>query len=130
MGKRKEMDKLSQDSCDALKAGMSYGKYMAMKGSTNATQQTNRKGNYHVCQFCGEKFSVPHKIAVKYCSERCRWSSYYAPKIKTVTKICETCGNEFVTTKSQQKFCSEDCRRNAEKKRLAEAKKKEEVSNE
>ena len=35
---RNNMDKLSQDSCDALKAGMSYGKYMAMKGSANVTR--------------------------------------------------------------------------------------------
>ena len=107
-----EMDKLSQDSCDALKAGMSYGKYMALKGSTKVTRPTPAPtGYYHVCQYCGKEFYVPDKKPRKFCGDRCRELSYYVPKIKTATKVCQICGKEFVSTKSQQKFCCEFCAR-------------------
>ena len=110
MGKRKEMDKLSQDSCDAIKAGMSYGQYMAMKESSGATRSSRASaGYYHVCKFCGKEFYADTRQPRKFCSDRCREQSYYVPKITTVTKVCPICGKEFVSTKSQQKFCGEFC---------------------
>ena len=119
MGRHKKMDKLSQDSCDALKAGMSYGKYMAMKGSANVTRPTPAPtGYYHVCQHCGKEFYVEDRKARKFCSDRCRELSYYVPKIKTATKICPICGKEFVSTKSQQKFCGEFCAKVAKSQKI------------
>ena len=125
-----EMDKLSQDSCDALKAGMSYGKYMAMKGSTKVTRPTPAPtGYYHVCQHCGKEFYVPDKKPRKFCGDRCRELSYYVPKIKTAHRICPICGKEFVTTKKQQKYCGEHCAKFAKSQKQMEARaRKKEVT--
>lgn len=114
---KEDMDKLSQDSCDAIKAGMSYGKYMAMKGSAKVTRPTPAPtGYYHVCQHCGKEFYVEDRKTRKFCSDRCRQLSYYVPKIKTATKVCPTCGKEFVTTKKHQKYCGEFCAKVAKSK--------------
>lgn len=130
---RNNMDKLSQDSCDALKAGMSYGKYMAMKGSANVTRPAQtQEVYYYTCQFCGKEFYVPDKRLKKFCSDYCRQKSYYVPKIKTVTKVCQICGKEFESSKSQQKFCGEFCAKVAktQNRREHKAMMKEETSNE
>lgn len=121
MGRHKkvEMDKLSQDSCDALKAGMSYGKYMAMKGSAKVTRPTPAPtGYYHVCQHCGKEFYTDTRQPRKFCSDRCRELSYYVPKIKTAHRICPICDKEFVTTKGQQKYCGEFCAKVAKSNNL------------
>ena len=127
MGRHKkvEMDKLSQDSCDALKAGMSYGKYMAMKGTANVTRPIPAPtGYYHVCQHCGKEFYTDTRQPRKFCSDRCRELSYYVPKIKTAHRICPICGKEFVTTKGQQKYCGEFCANVAKSQRIREWKEK------
>lgn len=131
MGKRKEIDKLSQDSCDALKAGMSYGQYMAMKEPAEVKRPTPT-GYYHVCQHCGKEFYEKNRKVKKFCSDRCRELSYYVPKIKTAHRICPICGKEFVTTKSQQKFCGEFCAKVGKSQKMREWKEKmkEAISNE
>jgi endogenous inhibitor of DNA gyrase (YacG/DUF329 family) len=121
--KNVEMDNLSKDSCEALKAGMSYGKYMAMKAPTKATTPPPAPaptGYYHVCHYCGKEFYVPDKRHKKFCSDRCRELSYYVPKVKTSTKICKTCGKEFVTTKKQQKYCGEFCAKVGKSQKIRE----------
>lgn len=121
METHKEMDKLSQDSCDALKAGMSYGKYMAMKGTAKVTRPTPAPtGYYHVCQHCGKEFYTDTRQPRKFCSDRCRELSYYVPKIKTATKVCPTCGKEFVTTKKHQKYCDEFCAKVGKSQKMRE----------
>ena len=122
MGNYEEMDKLSRDSCDAIKAGMSYGQYMAMKGSSVATRSTPAPTGYrHVCQFCGKEFYVQDKSPRKFCNDYCRQNSYYVPKIRNYEKACEVCGKEFTTTKKQQKYCSEHCAKFAKSQQQMEA---------
>ena len=135
MGRNKKMDKLSQDSCDALEAGMSYGKYMAMKGPTKVTppeptepnricQQSEPTEPNRICQQCGKSFYVPDNRKKKFCSDRCRELSYYEPKIKTFKRICPICNKEFVTTKAQQKYCGDFCARVAKTQMIREWKEK------
>ena len=114
-----EMDKLSKDSCDALKVGMSYGKYMAMKGPVKVTPPEPTE-SYRICQYCGKEFYVPDNRKKKFCSDRCRELSYYEPKIKTFKRICPICDKEFVTTKAQQKYCGELCAKVAKSQQLRE----------
>ena len=122
MERNKKMDKLSQDACDALKAGMSYGKYMAMKGYSVTARPTREPVGYrHVCQFCGKEFYVQDKSPRKFCNYYCRQNSYYVPKIRNYEKACEVCGKEFVTTKKQQKYCSEHCAKFAKSQQQMEA---------
>ena len=77
---KKKMDKLSRDATDAIKAGMSYGKYMAMKKPT--IEEPVKKGIRHICQHCGKEFYVPHRKTMKYCSDQCREKFYYARSVK------------------------------------------------
>ncbi len=123
MGRNKKMDKLSQDSCDALEAGMSYGKYMAMKGTTKVTRPESTEPN-RICQQCGKPFYVPDNRRKKFCCDRCRELSYYEPKIKTFKRICPICNKEFVTTKAQQKYCGDFCARVAKTQMIREWKEK------
>ena len=71
MGKKKELDQLDIDSSNAIKAGMSYGKYMAMKKPTKITPP-EVVGYRHICQHCGKEFIAKYKGVRKYCSEQCR----------------------------------------------------------
>lgn len=62
------------------------------------------------CQMCGAEFKQHARGRRKlYCSRTCSARSAYKPKLK-VTKNCDACGKEFVTAKSDQHFCSKECR--------------------
>ncbi len=74
----KKMDKLSQDATNAIKAGMSYGKYMAMKNPAKITPDV--VGYRHICHYCGKEFVTKKKGPRKYCDDKCREDYYYLQK--------------------------------------------------
>lgn len=79
----KKMDKLTRDAIDARKAGMTYGKYMAMKKPTIAEPvPVQEPGVRHICLHCGKEFFETRRLVRKYCSRRCREAFYYAAKKK------------------------------------------------
>ena len=79
----KNMDKLSQDAAAALAAGMTYGKYMAMKKPIIVEKVPVQPTGYkHTCLNCGKEFYVPYRYLTKYCGRRCREAFHYAMKKK------------------------------------------------
>jgi hypothetical protein len=69
----KEMDQLTKDAIAAQKAGMSYGKYMAMKEPV-VIKPKPIPGvvGMRVCRNCGKEFMVDHNRYKVYCSDQCR----------------------------------------------------------
>lgn len=65
------MDKLSRDSTAAIKAGMSYGKYMAMKEPVVVTPP-ERRGTWRTCPRCGKEFVRYDKMRQIYCDVTCQ----------------------------------------------------------
>lgn len=60
------MDQLSKDACAATKAGLTYGKYMAMKKVLAEKEEAKRRK----CILCGHP--VPHGRGRRlYCSAEC-----------------------------------------------------------
>lgn len=65
------------------------------------------------CIQCGKIFEVnPYKKdTAKFCSRKCQWEYKKGkPKGEWITKICPSCGKEFITLKSKnKKYCSQKC---------------------
>ena len=106
------MDKLAQDSTDAIKAGMSYGKYMAMKKPVEVTMKDE---NHYICEFCGKAFYTKYHKGQKYCSPECqekakdrRQSERKKSEKPPIIKTCGICGKEFIGKKVQAKYCGDD----------------------
>ena len=110
MGRHKKvvMDQLSIDSSNAIKAGMSYGKYMATKKPVTITPQP--VGYKHTCQCCGKEFVTRYTRVRKYCSDQCR-EQYYRDleKVGPYLKVCAICGKEFEAEHPRTKYCSSLC---------------------
>lgn len=75
------------------------------------------------CVHCGKHFK-PTVWNKKFCSRICfvahnretirarqrKWEALHHPRKKLEIKVCAQCGEEFRTSKSWHKFCSEKCR--------------------
>lgn len=112
------MDKLSQDSTKALKAGMSYGKWMAMKNPVVIVKKPD--GVVRSCPHCGVAFRVRHGWQ-KYCSPECQVKAKARRKYdrekadkQPIVKTCATCGKEFVAETWRNKYCGDFCRQRAQ----------------
>lgn len=72
------MDQLSKDSVAAQKAGMSYGKYMAMKERLAPKTEAKAKPvpmlpeKWQTCPWCGKAFKKRSRSAQKYCEPYCQ----------------------------------------------------------
>ena len=74
MAKKKEPDKLAQDSSAAISANMSYGKYKALQyeaGKIPIIQKKEEPEHNTICRYCGKGFYTTKKIKV-FCSDDCR----------------------------------------------------------
>ena len=112
----KVIDNLSRDSCAALAAGMSYGKYMATKGSASQLKAEEITGvnppglsgqqARPYCVHCGKLIPTDTKQRL-YCGAMCRSLAYaerahakYLKKVGSrgsVARICPVCGTEGIT---------------------------------
>lgn len=72
---KKELDQLTKDSISAQKAGMSYGRYMAMKPQKGYAPKVETEEEWPVCKVCG-KVMVDVRKGRMYCSPEC--SAYIA----------------------------------------------------
>ncbi len=125
MGRKKKLDQLTIDSTNAIKAGMSYGYYMALKKPKTVqrtyTQNPDFDGYKHTCKYCGKEFVIYHRKLRKYCSDECRQQSYLDNrKINPRKKTCPICGKEFIAETYRNKYCSEFCSRAGQVERVRE----------
>lgn len=111
MGRKKVyIDQLTADSTNAIKAGLSYGKYIALYGHSKVKQPDPEQVGYkHICQQCGKEFYVPTRRPQKFCSDLCRERSYYAERKHFEERTCPICGNDFVPKTGHHKYCCESC---------------------
>lgn len=136
MAKKKEDDNLTRCSNEALAAGMTYGKYMALKYEKEQVPKAKAPTpppGWKVCPHCGKKFYAEHGKR-RYCSEFCQQQANYKAhrdrifeKKSVPPAICRVCGHEFTPPKrdGRIKYCSDECRSKAwEAKRLANKKKR------
>ncbi len=113
MAKHNQPDKLSQDASAALAAGMTYGKYMAMKEPMKVAMPKER-GIRHICEYCGKEFMQYDRLHRKYCCEEHRKAAgnRYVPKKQSTEqtdKICPVCGKHFMPATWRNKYCGEFC---------------------
>ena len=122
MGRHKKvvMDQLTIDSTNAIKAGMTYGKYMAMKAQLSIThplKSAEYDSDYrHICLNCKKEFIAKTRQPRKYCCDSCRDEYYYKMKSLEYPKIkaCPICGNEFKALTFRNKYCKPFCSRVAQ----------------
>ena len=128
MAKKKELDNLTINVLAAEKAGLSYGKYMALKHEKEQPPKMVEpppQPCWKVCPHCGKKFYAEQGKRL-YCSEFCYQQANYKAHRERILKnrkpvppmICEICGNEFTPPKrdGRIKYCSDDCRANQKKR--------------
>lgn len=110
MGRHKKvvMDQLSIDSSNAIKAGMTYGKYMATKKPVTIKTPENL-GYKHTCNCCGKEFYTNKLKLRKFCDDQCR-EQYYRDleRVPPTIKVCPICGVEFEAP-SRYKYCTDFC---------------------
>ena len=68
------------------------------------------------CEYCGKLFRDTEGHKLRFCSRSCSGKARHEksllnPKPEPVVfhKICEWCGNEFITNMPSQKYCSKEC---------------------
>lgn len=66
------MDNLSMDSTEAIKAGMSYGRWKAFNPETKSKRESMISGFKYVktCSICGREFGTNSSLK-KYCGYEC-----------------------------------------------------------
>lgn len=108
MAKKKELSQLDIDSSNAIKAGMSYGKYMAL-AKPLIQPLKEEPASERACPYCGKDMTYEH-AGKKYCSTYCRQSHYYETKVAKppVEKVCPICGASFKGN-GRDKYCSKHC---------------------
>ena len=137
--KKRELDQLTIDSTNAIKAGLSYGKYMALykpatttyRGSTTVPEEDGIK---HTCQGCGKVFYAQNRKLRKFCCGSCREAFYYRAKrmreeMYSLEKVCPICGKAFTAETYRNKYCSEFCAKvgNGQRVKEYQARRKEEM---
>lgn len=119
------MDKLAQDSTDAIKAGMSYGQWMAMRKPVVVKKPTIGREE-RKCPCCGVVFT-PHHGSQKYCGSTCQIKAKGRRKnTKTLDDIdapliknCPVCGKQFIAESYRNKYCGDFCRQLAKNKKCS-----------
>lgn len=80
---KNEPDRLSIESSMALAAGMSYGKWKALKKTpteipTDIKLPATKRGvkRKFICQWCGKEYVRYDNKKTKYCCEDCQHAAY------------------------------------------------------
>lgn len=78
------MDKLTEQAVEAKRRGMTYGQYQAMFGSREMPARRTRLDYI----LSGSDEEIRKKVGV-----------------------CNLCGKQFAKTKPQERYCSDECRK-------------------
>lgn len=119
MKKREEMDSITMTSIAAEKAGISYGKYVALFGVVREREEeVDPLVVPKVCQECGRTF-YGRARNMKFCSEECRKKSdnqkfgriYRQRRAdRAKNRVCQICGKPIPESRAlNAKTCSEEC---------------------
>lgn len=117
--KEKEMDSITLTSIASEKAGMSYGKYVALFGVVqNQEREIDILVAPQVCQECGRTF-FGRARNMKFCSDECRKKSdnrKFGKKYRELraerakNRVCAICGKPIPESRAlNAKTCSEEC---------------------
>ena len=74
------------------------------------------------CDHCERPMLLPDwsNHDVIYCSKQCRWSAQNARRaVAPYVHTCEWCGEEFTSTRSDARTCSDKCRQRPRRKSTA-----------
>ena len=122
--------------------------------SMDCQWESMRKKEICYCLICGKEFYKGRETKGMYCSNECQWESMRVPKevrearrierykkklnnlqqrllrayedIQNRKRICLTCSKEFIQYRGVG-FCSDKCRKEANKKRIKEYRKKNHI---
>lgn len=118
------MDKLSKDASAAIKAGMTYGQYMATKypvkiippKQKEPSKPAPQKTVEMVCECCGKVIRRQDQRRQRFCDSRCkhRYCALHKEQSSAMVKTCGICGTEFEAANWKAKYCSDRCRRLAQ----------------
>lgn len=75
------MDRLAKDAAEALKAGVTYGKYKALHPITETPEtpeQPLKDGVkiWRICEHCGKQYFNTKNNGSKYCGVKCKETAY------------------------------------------------------
>lgn len=100
----------------ASSTGLSIGQVRYYINSSKANCAKNK------CTNCGKELThTPHHKEKRFCSTQCRtswWNKHpelLTPKNPKYT-VCPTCGETFIASRKERKYCSRDCYLNAARK--------------
>lgn len=102
-----------------FKAKRRTAKTCCRKCSDKLYEQNRTVKHKYTCEHCGKEFEHTNRKTVKFCSEKCL-AEYNKQelfireqerlRLRTIYNKCSYCGATFATTKSNVKYCSDDCR--------------------
>lgn len=116
-------DQLARDAAAALAAGLTYGKYMAIKENRDPVHDEPLPGEEKlICEKCGQPFFRANKRLVKKCKACREGRTLYR-------KVCPFCGKEFTCKNGQRIYCDQTCKEKSDGKRWREKMLKERGSN-
>lgn len=124
-----KLDKLTQDSIAARKAGMSYGQYMASLYKPPVIEVDIPDPEKRYCLHCGQEIpKFAHKNR-RYCSDPCHdearrkmsLANYHEKKAKEDPshvrrkRVCKICGKEIPKERHGcSRYCSVECKHKKE----------------
>ena len=132
------MDQLTRDSIAAQKAGMSYGKWMALHyvppveveiPKQEVKPEAKEEAPQRLCGTCGRP--VRGHANRRYCSDACKYEAdkarqnewqkaKYRREKGNQKRVCKHCGKEFTVTNGNKAYCGTACRYEADKARQKE----------
>ena len=128
-----KMDHLTRDALAAAADGMTYGKWKALHPHTEYPDPPQQKNHTHkqqqvatsrevACAWCGKKFYTVGRSSREYCDDVCkkkaaekRYLELHPPKYK----VCVVCGKEISLSRAGSRYCGNDCKVTAYRRRKA-----------